>query len=796
MKNVKRVMISLLMVVVLLVGSTAAIYAAPVTDEEVQAVIEQLEAIDTLAEMQAARKQYAVASKYNASTTDTAIITKHENARVEYETYVSKMFAARLAAQQAYDALTDEQKAQIDEELVAKLDNELDTVFKSGTFAVTPRYDEYSFLAVDGFRGMAYEISNHGTFGPSTPATFILVDTSNGEETWTPDGKYVNGESNYEVLYCIDCNTGIVKGTYYKRVNLENSSYFSDACAKQVRAIVENSYPYVTIDEMKANLKAGGLDAEFVDQLTRSDIIAGVQMAIWTYANAEDSNVADHTRYYTTFDMTANSSNWDNPMHDYTNELWDWWTTKQYGTSYDARAEYRVNTLTYYLATMDPEEADADQTVVSDVEVVRAELTPVGDDLYKVGMYVLLDGNVGASDDVKIHVTSYSENEDGTVNITSQNSYQADSNTKYSISVKAKMGDTIKVEVEGIQYVSEGVYLYEPEGDRGTSQTLVGASRGKTIVGDVEEFVLEEDIDQGLRIYKTETDTGLPLSDITFHIYQVNPDEGEELGEVPSEEAIAKYQTEANLVGSVVTDNTGYAAMALEKGIYMVVEEHNETKVKAPVDPFWIYIPMPVSKEDVGEGTDSDTEIEIEYLDVVSVYPKNEPPHNPPPPIPPPGTLNGKFTIVKHDADNQDMVLAGAKFQVYRVADEDDENSRIIRCDGVDYAVVPVVVDDEELFLVTGEDGTAVSPALDCEMYFLVEVEAPIGYMLKGDIATVTVLPNEVVAVNTVYIANQKQSLLPETGGIGTVAFYIVGLGLVLGAGVILVSRRRMNFCE
>ena len=42
-------------------------------------------------------------------------------------------------------------------------------------------------------------------------------------------------------------------------------------------------------------------------------------------------------------------------------------------------------------------------------------------------------------------------------------------------------------------------------------------------------------------------------------------------------------------------------------------------------------------------------------------------------------------------------------------------------------------------------------------------------------------------------ILNQKGSVLPSTGGIGTTIFYIVGAILVIGAGVILVTRRRMN---
>ena len=42
-------------------------------------------------------------------------------------------------------------------------------------------------------------------------------------------------------------------------------------------------------------------------------------------------------------------------------------------------------------------------------------------------------------------------------------------------------------------------------------------------------------------------------------------------------------------------------------------------------------------------------------------------------------------------------------------------------------------------------------------------------------------------------VNNKKGAELPSTGGIGTTIFYIVGAILVIGAGVVLVTRRRMN---
>ena len=42
-------------------------------------------------------------------------------------------------------------------------------------------------------------------------------------------------------------------------------------------------------------------------------------------------------------------------------------------------------------------------------------------------------------------------------------------------------------------------------------------------------------------------------------------------------------------------------------------------------------------------------------------------------------------------------------------------------------------------------------------------------------------------------IVNEKGTELPSTGGIGTTIFYIIGVILVLGAGILLVTRRRMS---
>ena len=67
------------------------------------------------------------------------------------------------------------------------------------------------------------------------------------------------------------------------------------------------------------------------------------------------------------------------------------------------------------------------------------------------------------------------------------------------------------------------------------------------------------------------------------------------------------------------------------------------------------------------------------------------------------------------------------------------------------------------------------------------------GDPLFGDGKLGTITLNETKADLDVTITNQSGSTLPETGGMGTTLFYIVGAALVIGAGVVLVSRRRMG---
>lgn len=126
-----------------------------------------------------------------------------------------------------------------------------------------------------------------------------------------------------------------------------------------------------------------------------------------------------------------------------------------------------------------------------------------------------------------------------------------------------------------------------------------------------------------------------------------------------------------------------------------------------------------------------------------------------------------------------------------------------------------VAVDGDTNVVYVVDAGNPVIKGLDDAVdYYLYETKAPAGYNLMtepvhfvisasyaadgSNYTSVTVTVGAAAASDTLSanVVNKSGSTLPETGGIGTTIFYVLGSLLVVGAGVVLITRKRMGKSE
>ena len=177
-----------------------------------------------------------------------------------------------------------------------------------------------------------------------------------------------------------------------------------------------------------------------------------------------------------------------------------------------------------------------------------------------------------------------------------------------------------------------------------------------------------------------------------------------------------------------------------------------------------------------------------------------------------------ELDTTKVDGENSNTKLEGAEFKLKNEADKwviVDTNGNVTGW---------AETEAEGSTLRSGADGLFKVIGLDDGTYYLKETKAPAGYNLLKDEITVVISAttangqnwtdgqassaltkldvtadgvagtgNATTGVAGITVANNKGATLPETGGIGTTIFYVLGSILVIGAAVALITRRRMS---
>lgn len=159
------------------------------------------------------------------------------------------------------------------------------------------------------------------------------------------------------------------------------------------------------------------------------------------------------------------------------------------------------------------------------------------------------------------------------------------------------------------------------------------------------------------------------------------------------------------------------------------------------------------------------------------------------------------FNIVinKYAANNAETKLEGAKFVLKNNED------KYYKYDAAAKTVSWVADKAQATEVSTGADGAARFDGLQAGTYSLEETAAPAGYnQLTTDI-TIVLDKNGSATIDgaasapgadhslTTGVANSTGTVLPETGGTGTVIFVALGALAVICAGVFLVTNKRMS---
>lgn len=229
-------------------------------------------------------------------------------------------------------------------------------------------------------------------------------------------------------------------------------------------------------------------------------------------------------------------------------------------------------------------------------------------------------------------------------------------------------------------------------------------------------------------------------------------------------------------VGTTTVDTSNYTVTPNKDGYTFVVEFKDSYIVTLPKNTkIDVYYTATLNENAVVEGNGNPNELDLAYgenntTDKVKTT-----------------TYTYAFDLVKNDKDKNQ--LEGAKF---KLLDKTGKEIKVVLVD-VTKNIYRVAVGNEKGVLIVV--GKATIEGLDADEYQLEEVEAPVGYNKLTSTVKFTITGKN---GNNTYervsneVINYTGSQLPETGGMGTTLFLTLGSILVIGFGLLLVTKLRV----
>ena len=379
----------------------------------------------------------------------------------------------------------------------------------------------------------------------------------------------VDGAGKQYDVYCCDFETGILASgerIAYRRLTLENSGYYPPEAASKIRAIALNSYPVLTLEEMKARMSAAGYTLN--DGVSEEQLLSGAQRAIWQYSNSDSVN--NQAAY--NFSLKIKDGYADvikAPEGKY----------KESGGEYYNEINENVQNVYDYLMSLNGKEASPGGIVLNGVQAAPLSAGTSGAVDVLLRFELKNDRHGGITLDEKDVLTLTANNQ-----IFPCSEWKNEGNGTYSVMLQGvTAGENIDVTISGEQYLARDAYFYEPVSGRHAAQCFVGVAEGSTPVFARGSFRIDEKTERlaYLSVKKTSNRAGT----YKFNVYKAENDTKELINtvEITTAEANTCVASEKILLpaGTYIVEEedaikAGYTLIVTVDGTEHTVNSENE----------------------------------------------------------------------------------------------------------------------------------------------------------------------------------------------------------------------------
>ena len=382
----------------------------------------------------------------------------------------------------------------------------------------------------------------------------------------------VDGGGEQHNVYCCDYEVNILKTgdkIAYRRLTLENSGYYDEEAAKKIRAIAFNSYPVLSLEEMKTRMDKAGYTLN--ESVSEEQLLSGAQRAIWQYSNSDSVN--NQAAY--NFSLKIKDGYADvikAPEGKY----------KESGRQYYNEINENVQKVYNYLMSLNGKEASPGGIVLNSVEATPLSTGAGGtaDVLLKFKLENDRHGGI-----------TLNEKDDLTLAANGKTfpsrEWRDEGNGEYSVTLNGvTAGAEIPLTVSGMQYLEKDAYFYEPVSGRHAAQCFVGVAEGMTPVFARGSFRIDEKTER-LAYLSVKKTSNIPGT-YKFNVYKAENDTKELINtvEITTAEANTCVASEKILLpaGTYIVEEED----AIKAGYTLIVtvdgKEHtvNSEKVENP----------------------------------------------------------------------------------------------------------------------------------------------------------------------------------------------------------------------